>query len=166
LVWGLVTLIARYCLGLRRRAKAGIHGRTVELTVEWSIMGKRIRETRTVAPITGLSAVRLENRQRYLYLLIGFGALVVSTWVGIQWFVQGLRAGYPYLALVGAGVVAAGIAIDLLLYFFIPEAKGKSRLLIALGPWKARLAGVESREALGFVAQAQSSWDETVKPSG
>jgi hypothetical protein len=163
LVRGILALFGRYCLGLRRRACAQVEGRTLVLAVEWSILGKKIKETRTIAPITDLKAVRLENRQRYLHLLIGFGALVTSAWIGIQWFVNGLRAGYPYLALVGAGIVAAGVLIDLFLYFVVPSANGSSRILIALGPWEVRLAGVDPDKASAFVAQMQSAFEKNTK---
>ena len=65
-----------------------------------TIMGYSINDT-----IVVFDRIR-ENRQRYLYLLVGFGFLVVGTLVGMQWFLDGLRAGYPYLVLLGAGIIA------------------------------------------------------------
>ena len=51
-------LVARYLLWLRRRATARVDGERLELEIEWSIMGKRFRRSRTVAPLKELAAVR------------------------------------------------------------------------------------------------------------
>jgi hypothetical protein len=155
---GLLALIGRYCLWLRRRATLALEDGTLVLDVEWSILGRRFRHTTTRAPLRELGAVRYENRQRYLYLLVGFGALAVGTWVGIQWFVDGLRAGYPYLALVGAGIVALGVVIDLLLYLFVPEGAGSSRLVVVLGPWIHTLSGAETSDTERLLAAVSAGW--------
>ncbi len=156
LVRGVLVLLARYCLGLRRRATAVLAGSSLVLEVEWSILGRRVKREKTIAPLGDLRAVRLERRQRYLNLLVGFGALAVSTWLGVHWLLDGLRAGYPYLALIGAGVVLVGIVIDLILYFVVPAGKGSSRLLLALGPWKVGVAGVQRDRAEYFLAQFEA----------
>jgi hypothetical protein len=158
LVRGLLALVARYLLWLRRRATARVDGGRLELEIEWSIMGKRFRRSRTVAPLKELAAVRLENRKRYVQLLIGFGCLAVGTWVGVQWLVDGLRAGYPYLSLVGAGIVAAGILLDLVLYLVVPEGRGRSLVVLSLGPWRARVAGVDPVEGEQFLDAVGESW--------
>ena len=73
LVRGLVVLAARYCLALRRGAVARLSGASLTVDAEWTFLGRRIRSSRTTAPVTGLRAVRLENRQRYLHLVVGLG---------------------------------------------------------------------------------------------
>jgi hypothetical protein len=158
LIRGLIALVVRYLLVLRRRATATVDRGTLTLDVEWSLFGRRIRSTRTSAPIRDLETVRFENRRLYVHLLIGFGCLVVGIWLGIQWLVDGLRAGYPYLALIGAGVVAAGVVIDLVLYLVVPETKGRNRVILAMGPWKLTLAGVDARDGERFIEAARSSW--------
>ena len=85
--------------------------------------------------------------------------MAIGAWIGIQWFVDGLRAGYPYLALVGAGVVLAGIVIDLGLYFFVPGGEGRSRLTVAMGPWKMRLTGVDAAAAQRLLDAVRASWE-------
>ncbi len=158
LVRNTFALIARYCLGLRGKATVSIKDNTIILAVEWTLLGRRFRRTKTAAPVRDVAAVRFENRQRYLYLLVGIGALVVGTLVGTQWFLDGLRAGYPYLVLVGAGVVAAGIAVDLLLYIFIPNGEGRSHLILALGPWTVRIIGVSPVRAEAFLRAVENGW--------
>lgn len=159
LLRGVLALLARFALVFRKRATATVEGDSVILEVKWSLVGKTIRETRTVSPVSSLEAVRFENRKRYVYLLVGFGFLAVGAWFGIQYLVDGLRAGYPYLALVGAGVVLAGVLLDILLYTLVPEGEGRSRIILAMGPWLHRIAGVDSGDGERFVAAARESWN-------
>jgi hypothetical protein len=158
LITELFSLFGRYCLTLRRHVRLTAEGASLVLDTEWSILGKRFGRARTIAPMREISAIRLENRTRYLYMLVGLGALAVGAWVGIQWFIDGLRAGFPYLALVGAGVVAAGVLIDLGLYLLVPGGKGRSRLFLAIGPWTIRIRGVEYSEAERLVEAVRHSW--------
>ncbi len=164
LIRGLFTLAVRYCLAFKRRATLTVQNSSLILEVEWSMLGKHFRHSTIQAPINDINAVQLENRQRYLYLLVGFGALAIGTWFGIQWFVDGLRAGYPYLALVGAIVVVAGILIDLGLYLLVPQGPGRSRLTIAMGPWKVRISGVEQRAADRFFDEVRTGWKAQSHP--
>jgi len=163
LIRGIVALVVRHLLVLRRRATATVEDGNLTLEVEWSLFGRKIRNTRTTAPIRDLDGVRFENRRLYVHLLIGFGCLVVGVWLGIQWLVDGLRAGYPYLALIGAGVVAAGVVIDLVLYLIIPETKGRNRLVLAVGPWRMTLAGVDDHDAERFIEGVKASWHEAAQ---
>lgn len=163
LVRGLIAIVVRYLLVLRRRATATVENGSLVLDVEWSLFGRAIRRTRTVAPIRDLEAAQFENRRLYVHLLIGFGCLAVGVWVGIQWLVDGLRAGYPYLALIGAGIVAAGVLIDLLMYLVLPEGKGRNRIVLAMGPWRLRLAGVDAGEGERFVEAVRASWHAAAK---
>ena len=158
LIRDLLSLLARYCLGLRGRASASVRGETIAVTVEWSIFGRRFRRSRTESPVQRLTAVRFENRQRYLHLLVGFGALTVGTLVGMQWFLDGLRAGYPYLVLVGAAIVAAGVVVDMAVYVFVPKGVGRSHLVLALGPWIIRLVGGDPTQAEAFWGAVHAGW--------
>ncbi|MCP4604279.1 MAG: hypothetical protein GY847_27790 [Proteobacteria bacterium] len=161
LVRGIISLILRYCLALKRRVTVDVQGSFLLLDVEWSILGKCFRRVRTEAPIGDVPAMQLENRQRYLYLLVGSGALAIGAWLGIQWFVDGLRAGYPYLALLGAGVVVLGVLIDLGLYLFVPSGPGRSRLVLAMGPWKMRVTGIEPGAAEQFFKAVHAARENT-----
>jgi len=158
LVRNVLALLARYCLGLRGRASASVRDATIAVTVEWSIFGRRFRRARTESPVRCLEAVRFENRQRYLHLLVGFGALTVGTLVGMQWFLDGLRAGYPYLVLVGAAIVAAGVVVDMAVYMLVPKGVGRSHLVLALGPWTIRLVGVDPTQAEAFWGAVHAGW--------
>lgn len=158
LIRNLLRLLARYCIGLRGRATAAVHTHILTLTVEWFLFGRRIRRSKTVTPISRLTAVRFENRQRYLYILVGAGALVTGILVGMQWFLDGLRAGYPYLVLVGAAVIAAGVIIDVVMFLFVPKGEGRSHLVLGLGPWIVRVVGVDTSRATDFITAVKEAW--------
>jgi len=147
LIRGVLILAGRYLLGFGSTGTVRIEGRSLVLEVRRSILGRTIRESTTVVPIAGVAAVRIEDRRRYLHLLVGFGCLAIGAWIGAQWVVDGLRAGFPHLALLGAGVVAAGVLLDLLACFVVFRGHGQSHLALILGPWRLRLAGVEPRAA-------------------
>ncbi len=158
LVRGVLALIGRFLLMLRRRATVTVSGGSLTLDVKWSIMGKVFRETRTVSPIGSVEAAGFENRKRYVHLLIGFGCLAVGVWVGVQYLVDGLRSGYPLLALVGAGIVAAGVIVDLVLYLWVPEGDGRNRVMLVMGPWRIRVCGVVREDGERFVESVREGW--------
>ena len=160
LLRAVLVFVGRYLIALRGYGRLSFDGKVLQLSKEWTLLGRTIRRSVTVFPIRRVDAVKFENRQRYLYLLVGFGFLTVGTLVGAQWFLDGLRAGYPYLTLVGAGVVLIGILLDLALYLFFPFKKGNSYLLIASGPWLTRLRGVDAAAAKQFIAGIQREWEK------
>lgn len=155
---GIFVLIVRFCLFFRRKAVLSAQKGFIILDEEWWFLGQKIRTSSTEFPLHDIAAVRYENRQRYLYLLVGFGSLAVGTWLGIHWFVDGLRAGYPNLALVGAGVILAGVAIDVVLYLFYPKGQGKKVVTLAMGPWAFRLSGVDPKAASQFLENIENHW--------
>ena len=142
----------------RRRARVLTEGGTIVLEEEWSVFGKVFRRTKTVAPMRDVAAVRFEDRRRYIHLLVGFGFLAVGVWLGVQWLVDGLRAGYPFLATVGAAVVLAGVLLDAALYLWVPEGEGKSRLILSMGSWRVRVAGVERVAAERLLEEVRGGW--------
>ena len=163
LVKAVFLIIVRYLLAFRSRGSAAIRGNLITVTEEWFLFGRSIRRRVTTAPIRDIAAVRFENRQRYLYLVVGFGCLVAGTLMGAQWFLDGLRAGYPYLTLVGASTVLAGVAADLALYLFYPFKGGRSHLTIVQGPWLMRFRGVETGAAEKLIEQLHRAWSSTRK---
>jgi hypothetical protein len=158
LVRGILTLVARYCLGLTAKAQVAVEGGSIKIDTTWMFFGKKIRRSASVSPIRRIDAVRFENRQRMLYWVIGFGALTTGAFIGIQWFLDGLHAGYPYLTAAGALMIAAGAATDILIYLFVPKGKGRSHLILALGPWTVRLSGVNTEAAEQLISSIHSSW--------
>ena len=151
LLVGLARIVTRYLLALRAQGSARLDRGSVVIDVERTLLGKRIRRERVVLPRTSAGA-RLESRQRFVALLVGFSSFVVGALVGLHLFVDGLRAGYPYLMLVGAAVVAVGAAVELTLYLLFPRGHERSRLHLSGGGWIYRFSGVDTAAALGFIS--------------
>ena len=144
---------------LKGTAGVSVQANLVTLTTEWFLLGRPIRRSVTTSPVSKVTAIRFENRQRYLYLLVGIGCLATGTLLGAQWFLNGLRAGYPYLTLLGALLVIAGVAVDVVLYLFYPFRKsGASILIITLAPWTIRIKGVETAAAERLIEAVHRSW--------
>ena len=159
LVRHLLALMSRYLLALRRNATIAVAGRRLTITTQWSLLGRPIRRSVTAAPLEKVAAIRFENRQRYLYLLVGVGFLVVGTLLGAQWFLNGLRAGYPHLTLLGALLVLFGIVLDLVLYLFYPfRNRGRSYLILSVGSWRMRLRGVKADDAERVIEAIRAAW--------
>lgn len=159
LIRAFAAVFIRYCLGFKGIAVVTVRDRIFHMETEWYFFGKKVRQTATNAPISRLAAVRFENRQQFMYSVVGFGALMVGALFGMQWFLDGLHAGYPYLVVAGALLIAAGAAADVFLYLYVPEGSGRSHLVFALGPWLVRLKGVNAEAAEKAVRAVCASWN-------
>jgi hypothetical protein len=60
----------------------------------------------------------------------GLLALAVGSYVGVEAFVDGVRAASPSLLAAGLGFVVAGIALDFGFSSLGPGARGRCRLLL------------------------------------
>lgn len=156
LALGIFELMGRYLLALRKNATATLANGTLTIKVTYSIFGKPIKNTQTITAAKNINAIEMENKARYLHLLVGFGFLVIGLFCGVHWLLDGLGARYPYLALIGAGVILAGVAADLLLYYFIPEGPGKTHVGLAIPGWRFRLLGVSNDDATSFITRVTS----------
>ena len=121
--------------------------------VEYFIFKTVAKSSLTTLRVSQIKNVTLENRFRHLHLIAGAGFLVAGLFAGIHWFLDGLGAGYPYLALIGAFVIALGVTLDLILFIFIPDAKGEASLVITTGTHIYRIAGVDRSKAESFVKE-------------
>ncbi|MBN2719024.1 MAG: hypothetical protein JXX14_24465 [Deltaproteobacteria bacterium] len=151
---GTLTLIARHLLQLRAMATATLDGGLLTVTATYSLLGREFRKTQTVIPGAQVRTVQFEKRQRISHLVVGFGFLAVGLFCGVHWLLNGLGAGYPYLFLAGAGVILAGVAIDLILNHLIPNGRGQTSVSIATAGWRFRLTGVSESDASQFVSFA------------
>ncbi|MBN2342106.1 MAG: hypothetical protein JXX29_11075 [Deltaproteobacteria bacterium] len=156
LLTGLFSIISRYIFTLRADATAELIDRQLVVQVRYRMFGKEIRHARTVTPAQNIRGVRLEKQYRYIHFIVGFGFLMVGLFAGVHWLLDGIGAGYPYLALVGAGIICAGVVIDLLLYFFIPDSKGTHSVVLATDGWQFRFIGVTQQDADTFTQSVTS----------
>ena len=158
LLRGAISLFARYCLGIKSTGRVAVTEKVVRVETEWRLFGRTVHHAVTDAPVSALRGVRFERRERVLYSVIGFGALTVGALTGMQWFLDGLHAGYPYLTAAGALIVAAGVAVDVFIYLFVPTGEGRQRVVVALGPWLLRFSAVDGKAVEKFGDAVHRVW--------
>lgn len=159
LILGVGTLLGRYLLQLRANTTAVLTEGILTLQTTYSLWGRQFRTVTTVTPRNKINSIQLENRYRVVHLVIGFGFLMVGLFCGIHWLLNGLGAGYPYLFLIGAGVILAGLAIDIILFHMIPKGAGRSSMVVYTESWRFRLTGVDDAAARAFLSAASRQLD-------
>lgn len=100
-----------------------VHSRT-------ELFGRRVREREEVLPLSALARLTREVRFPRAGLYAGLLALAVGSYVGISWFVDGVRSWSWSLALAGAAVVALGVLIDFVFVSLLPGTRGRCQLLV------------------------------------
>jgi len=148
LVVGLARGAGRWLLRLRRQAEVRVTAEGVTIESKTVLFGRTLRETRVHIPIEGLSRAMREVRYPRLASYVGIGALVVGSYFGIRFFIDGARSGSPELLGFGLLLVLLGLAVDYALCNLLPRARGRCRLLFV--PRKGRalaIADVDPRLA-------------------
>ena len=157
LVRWLLKLGARYLLGLRHEGSINLRPTTLVVDGELHLLGKVVREQHATRSLNALEYATVENRFRYLHLIIGAAALVIGAALGINFLVEGAVASYPPLALFGVAVIASGILLDVALELLIPNKQGVSTLTLDFGKRQVfRLRKVERKKALQFVDEVEN----------
>jgi hypothetical protein len=146
-VTGSLRLLARYTLGLRRRAALTLTPRGIELLCSTHFLGRTIRETQRFFPLDQVASLSRATRHDGFGLYAGLGALALGSYVGVGLVVDGLRApgGSPSLLGLGLGVVLVGVTLDFLLMRLFGWKQGLVRLVVQ--PVRGRglaLLGVDS----------------------
>lgn len=71
-----------------------------------------------------------EVRYPRLGTYAGLTALALGSYIGVGWFIDGIRAQSLSLATMGLLVVVLGVALDFVLVSLLPGRKGKCRLVL------------------------------------
>ena len=144
-------LIIRFLLVIRKTAKISFNSNHMELNIKYSIFFKNASTADIIIPADKILSVQTVNRVRHMQLVTGLGFLTAGLFAGVHWLLNGLGAGYPYLALIGAMVIILGFVLDLLLFLFVPDSKGTASVIIETKNWSYRITGVDEQQALQFV---------------
>jgi len=96
---------------------------------------------------------------------VGAAFLTAGLLAGIHWLLDGLRAGYPYLALLGAGIILAGLGLDLLLFLLVPGSEGPRAILLETDTRHFRLEGVDIPASDQFVASVRAAMNTPTPPA-
>jgi hypothetical protein len=141
----LARIFFRFALGYKAIANLCLFEKTFLLKINTVILGKTIRKRELLFAFSTLQGIEIEEKWKYIHILIGAGFFSIGFLLGIHWLLDGLRANYPYLALVGIAVIFFGIFLDLLLYILIPNAPAGAYLKLSKGPWFFQI-GANSEE--------------------
>jgi hypothetical protein len=124
-------LLGRLALAYRRPAVLTLvdeGGVRVRWRVE--LLGRTLRDGDVFVPRAGLTRATREVRYPGLALYAGLLALALGSYVGVEAFVDGVRAASPSLLAAGLGIVVLGITLDFVLSSLGPGSRGRCRLLL------------------------------------
>ncbi len=141
-------LFARYALRLRRPATVTVSGDGVRVRSRTELLGRVLREEDTFIARTGLSRASREVSFPRLGVYVGVGALLVGSYLGVRFLVDGARSGSPELLGLGLVVLVGALGVDYLMTLLPGRAPARCRMVFQ--PRKGRtltLAGVERKTA-------------------
>jgi hypothetical protein len=144
----LARLVGRVALGYRRPAELRVTPKGVTLRARTELLGRTLRDQRTVIPVEQLQRASREVRYPRLPLYVGLFALAAGSYLGVKLAVDGARAGSPELLGIGALLLAAGVGLDFLLESAESGLRGRCRVVLVprRGPALA-LGGVDKAAA-------------------
>jgi hypothetical protein len=123
-------LIARYVLALRRPVEVRLTPNGLELSGRTLMVGKLLREHRSVILREGLVRVTRDVRYPSLPMYAGLFALALGSYVGVGLMVDGARAASPSMLGTGLLIAVFGIGLDFVLTSLVPGLKGKARVVV------------------------------------
>ncbi len=154
--WALAEKIAQafgsVFLGLRREASLRLTQQGLVYDEALWMLGRAVMQRTIGIPFEAVAA-RLDRRQGVAALIVGLVAAAAATFVAVLWALDGLRTGYAPLFLLAGGVLAFGVAVDLLLYRVSGRLRGRAHLTLDGGDGaRIRLEGVRRDEAAALLA--------------
>lgn len=129
LVSHVARLFGRFALQYRRPAEVSVTAQGIKVRSTTKLLGKVVRESETLIPVDGLARATREVRFPRLGTYAGLVALAVGSFIGVSWFIDGIRSASFSLALVGLLVVLGGVALDFALVSLLPGRKGRCRVV-------------------------------------
>ncbi|HEV8324023.1 MAG TPA: hypothetical protein VG389_20570, partial [Myxococcota bacterium] len=145
-------LVGRWLLGLKREDRYFLEDKSLRREHRTELLGRTIREGKEYLPYGACLSVARETQFRATVLLVGLGALVAGTMVGVGMIFDGIRGAFLRLVLAGFGVLLAGIVLDLVLFVLADGAAGRVFVTFRLTGRRAyRLRGARRDAADRFI---------------
>ena len=129
LVAHVARLFGRFALKLRRPAEVRVTPQGIRIKASTTLLGKVLRETDTVIPYDALVRATREVRFPRTGTYAGLIALALGSYLGVSWFVDGVRAASASLAGVGVLVLVLGVVLDFVFMSLLPGRKGRCRVV-------------------------------------
>ncbi|MBN2193476.1 MAG: hypothetical protein JW751_11735 [Polyangiaceae bacterium] len=167
-------VLGRICLGYRRPVELRVTLQGVELEYQTRLLGRVLRDRRTLFPRSGIARVGREVRYGRLALYAGLAALSLGTYIGVGLFLDGLRVPGTSPSLLGLGLLAIllGLFLDFALTWLSDFARGRCRIF--LEPVRGRpfaICGLEPSNADALLRRlavylGSGTVEKTPPPSG
>lgn len=162
-------VLARLTLGLRRPAELTVNARGLELNQKTLLLGKVLRERRTLFTRDGVARVTREVRFARAALYAGLIALALGTYVGMGLFLDGVRVPGTSSSLIGLGLlaIALGLALDYGLTSLSDLSRGRCRVLLV--PVRGRsfaLSGLAPADADALLRRLAVEFSPEAPPPG
>jgi hypothetical protein len=122
-------VLGRLALKYGRPAEVTLTPRGVLVRGRTELMGKVLKEHQVLIPLEGLVRATREVRFPRLGTYAGLAALALGSYLGVSWFIDGVRAASFSLIAVGMLVILLGIGLDFALSSLLPGRKGKCRVM-------------------------------------
>jgi len=143
-------LLARFAFAYRRSATLSLGARGLELDEETTLLGRMLRQRRLNVPLANLARITREIRYARAGMYAGLAALFLGSYLGMGFFIDGLRVPGGSFSLIGLAVLfmLGGLALDFGLSSLTDDVRGKCRIVIV--PKKGRklcVGGLNRAEA-------------------
>ena len=153
----LAALAGRYLLGYGVVTSLKWDGEKLWLDSKTRLLGRDIRRVEETFLASDLVTVGIEKRFPQLFLLLGALGTLLGAIVGVGWVIDGINASYVPLILVGLGVLAGGVLLDLIFSAVANYVGDRVSLILTvragrLPVWshRVRIVGVHETRARRF----------------
>jgi hypothetical protein len=123
-------LVGRIALAVHRPAEVRLTNGVLEIKGRTIVLGRVLREHRTVIPRDGLVRITREVRYPSLPMYAGLFALALGSYLGVGLAVDGVRAASPSMLGTGLLIALLGLALDFVFSSLIPGARGRARVVL------------------------------------
>ena len=150
----LFVLVFRHILGYSKSVRLSFNGRRLRMQSTTRCFGRTIRERDEFILSRDMLTVGIEKKFPFLPLLAGFLGVLIGAWVGLDWILDSIQAEYAAIGAAGAGVITAGVLLDIIFGAVSDYLGSRDSILVTLGTGHilrpsrgVRVVGVDSEAA-------------------
>jgi len=143
--------VSTWVLGFRKRGRVLSDGSLLTLEVESSMLGRRLRQSRTHIPVRNVLQVRREDNLGALPVMGGALGLMAGFALGFIVLVQWSRTLLGVYIIIAFACVLLGIGVDIFVSFLYPRLGRKSSLSLSTQTDVYTLRGVPDDRIEAFL---------------
>jgi hypothetical protein len=122
-VRALTRLLLVHVLRMKEPAVLEYSAAGVRIETHRELFGQKLSARSYVLIPSGIAAAKRETKHGQAGLYAGLAALLVGSYLGVSWLVDGVRAGSPSLIATALLVFALGVVLNYLLESFLPSRR-------------------------------------------